>query len=114
MAIEYLVGETTLLPRIKYLLKPDVPATTQHAVVGLLRNLSIPDQNKSVLYEGGVIDDLMQMGVWSENRDMLGSVQGGVVGIFKNLCRNQRQSFHAEKFNVLTPNWTQLTSRLPL
>ncbi|XAO27425.1 hypothetical protein I312_106279 [Cryptococcus bacillisporus CA1280] len=89
VAIEYLVGETTLLPRIKYLLKPDVPATTQHAVVGLLRNLSIPDQNKSVLYEGGVVDDLMQMGVWSENRDMLGSVQGGVVGIFKNLCRNQ-------------------------
>nr|KIR88185.1 hypothetical protein I308_01245 [Cryptococcus tetragattii IND107] len=89
VAIEYLVGETTLLPRIKYLLKPDVAATTQHAVVGLLRNLSIPDQNKSVLYEGGVVDDLMQMGVWSENRDMLGSVQGGVVGIFKNLCRNQ-------------------------
>ncbi|KAE8539272.1 hypothetical protein D1P53_004370 [Cryptococcus gattii VGV] len=89
VAIEYLVGETTLLPRIKYLLKLDVPATTQHAVVGLLRNLSIPDQNKSVLYEGGVVNDLMQMGVWSENRDMLGSVQGGVVGIFKNLCRNQ-------------------------
>ncbi|WVQ91107.1 hypothetical protein IAS59_004896 [Cryptococcus gattii] len=89
VAIEYLVGETTLLPRIKYLLKPDVPATTQHAVVGLLRNLSIPDQNKSVLYERGVVDDLMQIGVWSENRDMLGSVQGGVIGIFKNLCRNQ-------------------------
>ncbi|AFR97152.2 hypothetical protein C343_05287 [Cryptococcus neoformans C23] len=89
VAIEYLVGETTLLPRIKSLLKPDAPATTQHAIVGLLRNLSIPDKNKSVLYEAGVIDDLIGMGVWSENRDMLGSVQGGVVGIFKNLCRNQ-------------------------
>jgi hypothetical protein len=59
----------------------------QHAVIGLLKNLSIPTTNKAALGQAGVIVKLASMSVWSPERDLVGSVQGGSVGVVKNLCR---------------------------
>ncbi|KAK4689598.1 hypothetical protein P7C73_g498, partial [Tremellales sp. Uapishka_1] len=59
----------------------------QHAFVGLLRNLSIPPENKAILGGHKVVDGLVGMGVWKQERDMVGSVQGGAIGVIKNLCR---------------------------
>ncbi|WWC91873.1 uncharacterized protein L201_006820 [Kwoniella dendrophila CBS 6074] len=54
---------------------------------GLVRNLSIPTDNKTILGDAGIIEKLAEMGIWSEERDLLGSVQGGGASIVKNLCR---------------------------
>ncbi|WVR09554.1 hypothetical protein IAU60_006623 [Kwoniella sp. DSM 27419] len=77
-----------VLPAITALLDPSSPATTQHAVIGLVKNLSIPSDNKVLLGEAAVIEKLFDMGVFSTDKDLLGSVQGGAAGIIKNLCRN--------------------------
>ena len=65
-------------------------AQAQHAAMGFLRNLSVPVQNKARLgsEEVGLWGALMRAGVWDEGKDMLGSVQGGAVGLVKNLCRD--------------------------
>lgn len=76
----------SLLPLIQPLLVPDTPVMVQHALIGLVRNLSIPTSNKNQLSD--IMPKLLAMGVWNSDRDMLGSIQGGAVGVFKNLCRN--------------------------
>nr|XP_019043975.1 hypothetical protein I302_07255 [Kwoniella bestiolae CBS 10118]OCF22905.1 hypothetical protein I302_07255 [Kwoniella bestiolae CBS 10118] len=87
-AISLLEGENSLLPVILPLLSHSTPATTQHAVIGLARNLSVPMETKRLLGEAGVIDKLAQMNVWVQEKDLLGSVQGGAAVILKNMCRN--------------------------
>lgn len=77
-----------LLPRLTALLDPSTPAIVQHALVGLLRNLAIPGPNKRKLGNAGVLPRLLAMGPWAAERDMLGSVQGGAVGIVKQLVRD--------------------------
>ena len=66
----------------------------QHAAMGFLRNLSVPLENKAKLGKRamGIWDGLVQADVWGEGKDMLGSVQGGAVGLVKNLCRDTRAS----------------------
>jgi len=83
---------TTLLQKILPLLQDETSVIVQHAVIGLLKNLSIPAVNKGRLGEAGVIEKLVEMGVWTSKRDMTGSVQGGAVGVVKNLCRSNRTS----------------------
>ncbi|RSH91390.1 hypothetical protein EHS25_009689 [Saitozyma podzolica] len=78
----------TLMDTILGLLEPTTPMLKQHAVVGLLKNLSIPTTNKAALGQAGVIAKLASMSVWSPERDLVGSVQGGSVGVVKNLCRD--------------------------
>ncbi|KAL7420827.1 hypothetical protein Q5752_004780 [Cryptotrichosporon argae] len=75
-----------LLPRLQPWLDPATPVLAQHALVGLLRNLAIPPPNKAVLGRAGVIEALAAMEVWGERTDITGSVQGGAVGVVKNLC----------------------------
>nr|XP_031861637.1 uncharacterized protein CI109_002867 [Kwoniella shandongensis]KAA5528709.1 hypothetical protein CI109_002867 [Kwoniella shandongensis] len=87
-AVALLNGESSILPVITRLLDPSTPATTQHSVIGLVRNLSISLRNKVTLTQAGVLDKLMEMKVWSSERDSLGSIQGGVISIVKNLCRD--------------------------
>ncbi|OCF43662.1 hypothetical protein I317_02412 [Kwoniella heveanensis CBS 569] len=77
----------TILPDILPLLVPSAPGTTQHSLIGLLKNLSIPTPNKVLLGDAGVIERLYNMRVFGEERDLLGSVQGGAAGILKNLCK---------------------------
>lgn len=72
-----------------------VPSTTvqiQHALIGLLKNLSIPAANKTVLGELNLPDKFVQMECWTDKRDMVGSVQGGAIGVVKNLCRGNGES----------------------
>ncbi len=59
----------------------------QHALIGLLKKMSIPSVNKTVLGELDLPDKFVQMECWSDKRDMVGSVQGGAIGVVKNLCR---------------------------
>ncbi|WRT70073.1 uncharacterized protein IL334_007067 [Kwoniella shivajii] len=96
-------GETSLLPNILPLLDPSTQATTQHSVIGLIKNLSIPTENKAVLGEAGVIERLAGMNIWSQERDLLGSVQGGAAGILKNLCRNNAENSHRFLLQPLDP-----------
>ncbi|ODN99199.1 hypothetical protein I350_07358 [Cryptococcus amylolentus CBS 6273] len=84
-----LSGDIVPFDCIMKMLRPETPATTQHALVGLLRNLSISVEGQKLLSTLDVGDKLVDMGVWDEKRDMLGSVQGGAIGIFKNLCKGQ-------------------------
>ena len=50
--------------------------------------MSIPTGNKTILGDAGVIDKLIGIQPWSEDRDLVGSVQGGAIGVIKNLCRD--------------------------
>ncbi|WVF67253.1 hypothetical protein IAT40_002001 [Kwoniella sp. CBS 6097] len=77
----------TILPTLLPLMKPSTPGTTQHSLIGLLKNLSIPAPNKIRLGDAGVVGKLYEMRVFDEERDLLGSVQGGAAGILKNLCK---------------------------
>ncbi|ORY33383.1 hypothetical protein BCR39DRAFT_519645 [Naematelia encephala] len=75
----------TLLPQV-LLVDASIP-TVQHAMIGLLRNLSVPIATRITMGSAGVMERLVDMGVWKEDRDILGSVQGGAVVLIKNLCR---------------------------
>lgn len=80
-----------LLPTLDAMLLPESPIIVQHALVGLLRNLSIPSGNKTAL--SAVTPKLVKMGVWDKERDMVGSVQGGAIGVVKNLCRENGRAW---------------------
>jgi hypothetical protein len=70
-------------------MQPATPVLVQHALIGLLRNVSIPDANKAPLGDAGVIEKLLAMEPWADTRDVLGSIQGGAVGVVKNLVRER-------------------------
>jgi hypothetical protein len=84
--LELLRGENSLLPFIMPLLSPETKVTTQHALVGLLKNLAHPPENKVILGDAGVIGRLLEMEVFSDKRDVVGTVQGGSAGLIKLLC----------------------------
>nr|ODO04172.1 hypothetical protein L204_00527 [Cryptococcus depauperatus CBS 7855] len=86
---ERLLLEDAFLSRLKRLFKLDTPDSTQHALVGVLKNLSIPERNKKILFQSGILDEMIAIGIWSHKKDLLQSVQGGAVVIFKHLCKNQ-------------------------
>ena len=73
------------------LLVPSSDVKLQHALVGLLKNLAIPKANKTILGEAGVIAGLRDMNAWSSERDLLGSVQGGAIGVVKHLCNGNSE-----------------------
>jgi hypothetical protein len=84
--LKLLSGEHSLLPVIMPLLSPNTKVTTQHALVGLLKNLAHPPENKVILGDAGVIGRLLEMEVFSDKRDVVGTVQGGSAGLIKLLC----------------------------
>jgi hypothetical protein len=84
--LELLSGEYSLLPVIMPLLSPGTKVTTQHALIGLLKNLAHPPENKVILGDAGVIGRLLEMEVFSDKRDVVGTVQGGSAGLIKLLC----------------------------
>jgi hypothetical protein len=54
----------------------------------LLKNLSIPSANKILLGQLDLTQKLLvDMAGLAEERDVVGSVQGGALGIVKNLCK---------------------------
>ena len=76
-----------ILDDLVSILKPSTPVTVQHALLGLLRNLSIPAANKEVLGEKAM-EKVLEMDPWNADKDLVGSVQGGAVALIKNLCRD--------------------------
>jgi hypothetical protein len=90
VAIQLLEGDNSLLPVVLPLLSPQTKVTIQHSVIGLVRNLANPPENKVILGEAGVVDRLIGMEVFSDKRDMVGTVQGGSAGLIKLLCQNNR------------------------
>jgi hypothetical protein len=85
-AIGLLNGADSLLPVVIPLLSPDTRVVLQHSVIGLVKNLANPTENKAILGEAGVIDRLIKMEVFSDKRDMVGTIQGGSAGLLKLLC----------------------------
>ena len=83
----------SLIPSVTPLLVSETADTVQHGLLGFLRNLSVLEANRPALFEAGVIDRLVEMGVWTSERDRMGSVQGGAIVILKNLCRAREFSF---------------------
>lgn len=61
----------------------------QHALLGLLRNLSIPEANRRPLGEAGVIEGVVKLEPWTEQRDVVGAVQGAAIGVIKALVRDR-------------------------
>jgi len=72
---------------IQPLLRINCPTQVQHALLGLLKNLSIPVANKALLGADGVIEGVCSMDPWADTMEMVGSVQGAALGVIKNLCR---------------------------
>jgi hypothetical protein len=97
-----LQGEESLLPWIWQILLPGITAQVLHSIIGLIRNLSIPEANKVVLGDTDILDKLVELGVWTEERDLLGSVQGGAVGSVKNLCRGNGELLSRDQRLTLT------------
>jgi len=86
IGVKLLNGENSLLPIIMPLLSSSTRVTMQHAVIGLLKNLAHPPENKVILGEAGVVGRLLDMEVFSDKRDVVGTVQGGSAGLIKLLC----------------------------
>jgi len=84
-------GDTSILPIVLPLLSSPDPKV-QHAVVGLLSNLSVSVRNRARLGEQDVALKLVQSGVWQPKMDMLGSVQGGAVRVIRLLCANNAEN----------------------
>jgi hypothetical protein len=84
--VSLLSGPDSIAPRLVELLSPSSDVKLQHALVGLLKNLAIPKSSKAVLGDAGVINGLSAMKAWAKERDLLGSVQGGAIGVVKHLC----------------------------
>lgn len=62
--------------------------TPSHLAVGLLKNLAIPDKNKSLLGDAGIIERIvLEMDCFATRLDRVASVQGGAIGILKHLCK---------------------------
>lgn len=72
--------------------------------VGLLKNLAIPDLNKPLLGCAGVAELVVGMGCLGSERDNVGSIQGGAVGILKFLVKGfgELQSLLRHLRRVLT------------
>ncbi|EKC98916.1 hypothetical protein A1Q2_06670 [Trichosporon asahii var. asahii CBS 8904] len=78
----------SLLPRLVHLLNPKSPLIVQHALLGLLRNLSIPEANRKPLGDAGVVEGVVGLEPWTEQRDVVGAVQGAAIGVVKALVRD--------------------------
>lgn len=78
---------SSILSSLVSILAPKTKVTTQHAVISLLRNLAIPPANKTALGKAGVIDRIVDMGVFGETRDMVETVQGGSAVVLKLVCQ---------------------------
>ena len=76
VGVTLLKGENSLLPVIMPLLSPNTKVTAQHAVIGLLKNLAHPPENKVLLGDAAVISRLLEMEVFGDKRDVVGTVQG--------------------------------------
>lgn len=101
-----------LLPSLLPLLKPETDVKIQHALVGLLKNLSVPDSNKDLMADEGVMEGVsVGMGTLEDKRDVVGSVQGGAVGVVKNLCKGSRESFQSLDLSLLLPDPTSFSLR---
>ncbi|RXK41459.1 hypothetical protein M231_01167 [Tremella mesenterica] len=87
LAIDLITGERSLLPVLVELLEPTSPPRVQHALIGLLRNLSVPAGNRLVLGQAGVISRLGSMEAFRSEKQ-LPSVHRGAVEILKLLCRD--------------------------
>lgn len=90
--IQLLSGDHSLLAVLLSLLSPGTKVPTQHAVIGLLKNLAHPPENKVILGDAGVISQLLEMEVFSDKRDVVGTVQGGSAGLIKLLCLDNGMS----------------------
>lgn len=97
-----------------HLLNPKSPLIVQHALLGLLRNLSIPEPNRKPLGEAGVVEGVVNLEPWSEQRDVVGAVQGSAIGVIKALVRDRKfvQLGGDETLADLQPQ-TQSDSRTP-
>lgn len=73
-----------------HLLNPKSPLIVQHALLGLLRNLSIPEANRKPLGDAGVVEGVVGLEPWTEQRDVVGAVQGAAIGVVKALVRDRK------------------------
>lgn len=87
-----LLGEYEMVSQsISALTTTPQPILVQHAVLGLLRNLSVPMANKAIIQSRGFLANIMTMAPWQEKFDVAKSIQASGVAIVKNLCRDEGQ-----------------------
>ncbi|KAL1917464.1 uncharacterized protein VTP21DRAFT_3857 [Calcarisporiella thermophila] len=79
-----LIHKHKILPGLLAILRETSDIRTQHAVVSLLKNLCLPNENKPVLGDAGVIQTIAPL----LELDTVKPLQFGVVGILKHLCLN--------------------------
>lgn len=70
--------DPALLPRLLRLLKPDQTVQNQHALLGLLRNLSIPKENIPILGKD-VLNGVIAMRPWVSQKDGVEQLQRNAV-----------------------------------
>jgi len=85
--VALLSGNEHLLNTILRLLQGERPVLLQHALYGMLKNLSVPNINKERLGDAGVLDLVLDRQPWQKEMDSVESVQGSAIGAVKNLCR---------------------------
>lgn len=68
------------------LLKPDADIKVKHAITGLLKNLAQSSNNRRLLGESGILEQLVRSGIWEQGCDMAESVQVSGIGTAKHLC----------------------------
>ncbi|PWN51429.1 hypothetical protein IE53DRAFT_386201 [Violaceomyces palustris] len=79
-----LVNQHNLAPFLASLMSPSNDIKVSHGLVSLLKNLSIPSDNKSVIGELGVIENVSQF--LRKEKDMVQPLQFGTIGLLKHLC----------------------------
>ncbi|EPQ28576.1 uncharacterized protein PFL1_03880 [Pseudozyma flocculosa PF-1] len=79
-----LVHQHHLAPFLASLLSPSNDIKVSHGLVSLLKNLSIPPSNKTVIGSLGVIQAVTPF--LAKEKDMVQPLQFGTVGLLKQLC----------------------------
>jgi hypothetical protein len=87
-----IASQRIVITRLIHLLNTatsETPAQITHSLIGLLRNLALaPHPELKQQLVGPVIAACVRIGVFTREKDILGSVQGGAVVLLRLLCRN--------------------------
>ena len=81
----------SITPHLAELLAPDVDIKVKHGVVGLLKHLAVPKENRAVLGQAGIMHRLADSEIWTDKYDSVEIVQVATIGVAKHMCNGNRE-----------------------
>lgn len=76
----------SLIPDLATLLAPEIDIKVKHGVVGLLKHIAVPKDNRVVLGQEGILPKLAASEIWTDKHDSVEIVQLATIGVAKHMC----------------------------